>query len=264
MNRWFSSWWVCCAICTKEFKSFLFSPGYFVTIGIFFALISYTYLISFYNFIEAIQQAPASPFGGPPMNFHDRVILSHIHLLNLLFIFMIPVIISRIMSEDKKLYSFNLLMTSPLTSTSIVSGKFWGGLFAVWFIILITMLYPLASSMFVDIQWGKFFSAYLGLLLIAGVYSSVAFFCSSFTDSVVLATISGIVLNLGFLIISFFSVFYKGSTFTAFLEHISLNRHLTDFTQGNLGLSSVIFCVTTMLLFCFLSERIVESARWRA
>lgn len=258
------SWLICLSICKRELKSLLLSPGYFITIGIFFALISYTYLISFFNFIEVIQRSPMSPFGGPPMNFHDRVVLSHIHLLNLVFIFVIPVLISRIMSEDKKLYSFDLLMTSPLSSATIVSGKFWGGLLAVWFIILVTMIYPLLSSMVVDIQWGKFLSAYLGLFLIAGVYSSVAFLCSSFTDSVVLATISGIVLNLGFLIVSFFSVFYKGERFTAFLEHISLNRHLTGFTQGNLELSSVIFCLTAMLFFCFLSERIVESARWRA
>ena len=250
-------------ICKKEFKSFLSSPGYFITLGIFFVIIGYVYFLSFQNFINAAQRGSVNPFGGA-MNFHESVISQYIGFVSFLFIFITPVLIARIISEDKKLYSFDLLMTSPLNSASIISGKFLGGLAAIWFIILITMLYPLSATFFVDIQFWKFFSAYLGLFLVAGIYTSVALFCSSFTSSFAVAIISGFILNIGFLIISSLSNFYMDNAiFMDFLEHISLNRHVNDFITGQLQLSSLVFCITTILLFCFLSERIVESSRWR-
>ena len=253
-----------CVICKKEFKSFIFSPGYFITLGVFFGMICYIYLLSFSGFINTIQRGPVNPFGGGSVNFHNSVISQYVGFISFLFIFITPVIIARVISEDKKLYSFDLLMTSPLSSASIIAGKFFGGLLAIWFIILITMLYPLSSALFVDIQWSKFLSAYLGVFLVSGIYTSVALFCSSFTNSFPVAIISGFILNICFLIVSSFSNFdVDNAMFTDVLEHISLNQHINNFIAGNLQLSSIVFCITVISFFCFLSERIIESSRWR-
>ena len=253
-----------CVICQKEFKGFLFSPGYFITMCVFLVIACFVYLVSFHGFIDALQRSPMNPFGGGPMNFHNAVVFSYINFINLLLIFLTPVIIARIISEDKKLYSFDLLMTSPLNSVTIISGKFLGGLSAIWLIVFIAMLYPLSASFFFDIQWGKFASAFFGLFLIAAIYTSAAFFCSSFTDSFAVAIISGFILNISFLIISALSTFYtENQNLVEVLEYISLSGHISRFTEGNLELSSVVFCVSMILFFCFLSERIIESSRWR-
>ncbi len=251
-------------ICKKELKSFIFSPGYLITLGVFFGMICYIYLLSFSGFINAVQRGPVNPFGGGSVNFHNSVISQYVGFISFLFIFITPVIIARVISEDKKLYSFDLLMTSPLSSASIIVGKFFGGLMAVWLIILITMVYPLSANLFVDIQWSKFLSAYLGLFLVSGIYTSAALFCSSFTNSFPVAIISGFILNITFLIVSSFSNFYTDNRMLMdALEHVSLNQHINNFIAGNLQLSSLVFCTTIIVFFCFLGERIIESSRWR-
>ena len=254
-----------CVIFKKELKGFIFSPGYFITLGVFFGMICYIYLLSFSGFINAVQRGPVNPFGGGgSINFHNSVISQYVGFISFLFIFITPVIIARIISEDKKLYSFDLLMTSPVSSASIIAGKFFGGLMAIWMIILITMIYPLSASLFVDIEWSKFISAYLGLFLVSGIYTSSSLFCSSFTNSFPVAIISGFILNICFLITSSFSNFYRDSTmFMDVLEHISLNQHINNFVTGNLQLSGLVFCITVISFFCFLSERTIESSRWR-
>ena len=253
-----------CVICKKEFKSFIFSPGYFITLGVFFGIMCYIYLLSFSGFINAVQRGPVNPFGGGPVNFHSSVISQYVGFISFLFIFITPVLIARIISEDKKLYSFDLLMTSPLSSASIIAGKFFGGLMAIWLIILVTMIYPLSATLFVDVEWSKFLSAYLGLFLVSGIYTSSSLFCSSFTNSFPVAIISGFILNICFLIVSSFSNFYMDNAIlTDVLEHISLNQHINHFVTGNLQLSSIVFCITIIGFFCFLSERVIEASRWR-
>ena len=104
-----------CVICKRRAKSFYLSAqGTFITLGVFFGMICYIYLLSFSGFINAVQRGPINPFGGGgSVNFHNSVISQYVGFVSFLFIFITPVIIARVISEDKKLYSFDLLMTSP-------------------------------------------------------------------------------------------------------------------------------------------------------
>jgi ABC-2 type transport system permease protein len=251
-------------IANREFKSFLSSPGYYVLAGIFLLIISFMYITMFQHFVNSTQKGNFNPFMQQEMNLHNAVFSGHVHWVNLLFLFVIPVLMGRVLADEKRMRSFDLLMTSPLTSTQIILGKFLGSLFAIWLMVAVSMIYPISASLFTEMQWGKLFSAYLGVFMITGIYAAAGLFCSAVTESVVLASVGGIILNIAFLIVGAFAVHADKEWVTTVVEHISLGQHIELFNRGLVESGSVIFCLSVILLFSFLSERVVESARWRS
>ncbi len=251
-------------IAKKEFRSFLSSPGFYVLAGVFLLILSFSYISMFQAFANAVQKGNFNPFNAPEMNLHNGVFMGFIHWINLLFIFVVPALMGRVFADEKRMRSFDLLMTSPLTSTQIVLGKFIGAVLAIWLMVLISSIYPISASLFAELQWGKLFTGYMGLFFVAAIYTAAGMFCSSITESVVLATIFGVILNLGFWIVAWMSVHAESELAMTIVEHISVGQHMELFNKGLLESASVVFCLSLIAFFCFLSERIVESARWRS
>lgn len=252
------------AIARKEFRGYLKSPGYLIVGGIFFLVLSLTYFIFLSNFHRSISSGNMNPMAmNQQVNIHDAVFLPLIWCIIFLFMFIVPMFGSRLLAEERKLNTFELLMTSPITSFQIITGKFLGAFNAVKLVVLVSLIYPLSTLLFgVDIEWGKLISAYFGLLLLSGVFTSIALFCSSFTESVVWAAISGVIANFFSLwVLSWIGMFVQNANVKEVAEYLSPTKHIVLFNGGSFETSSIIFFLSAICTFCFLSISVMESSR---
>ena len=251
------------AIARKEYRGFLKSPGYFIVGGIFFLVLSMAYMIFLSNFHRSLSRGNFNPMAGVEINIHDSVFLPLVWCSILLFMFIVPMLGSKLLAEERKLNTFELIMTSPVTSFQIILGKYIGAMSAIKLMVLITLIYPLSTLLFsIDLQWGKLFSAYVGLILLSGVFTAIALFCSSFTESVIWSAISGVIGNFFSLwVISWIGMFVQNAQAKEVIDYISLTKHIVLFNSGSFEISSLVFLISVICMFCFLSVQVLESSK---
>lgn len=110
-------------------------------------------------------------------------------IIPFIFLFFIPAITMRSFAEEKKTGTIELLLTKPITDLDIVIGKFLAALALTAVALLFTWIYVISLSFIGKLDFGAVTGAYIGLLLMAGVYISIGIFASSLTHNQVVAFI---------------------------------------------------------------------------
>lgn len=251
-------------IAFKEIKGFFASPTYWIICFLVSVMLSWVFPIQLNLFSQLLanyvlqQDVPTNQ-----LNIHYGVFLRELSYLNLMLIFIVPALAMKLFAEEKKLRTFDLLLTSPVTSFEIVAGKFLAVATAIFGIIVLAFLYPAATSLLADIQWAPLIVAFLGLFLVGLVYGAMNLFASSLTDNTIAAYIISVIFNLSIWFIGIGSEIVDSEKARGFFEHISLSSHLSTLLEGTVRTSGLVFFVSVLVLFCFLAERVVESSRWR-
>jgi ABC-2 type transport system permease protein len=157
-----------------------------------------------------------------------------------------------------------LLMTSPITETQIVVGKYLASLTLFAVMLLPTAVYVAYMCLHSEPRppWSLMLAGYLGALLLGGSLLAIGSFISSLTESQLIAFALSFGASLGLWVIDF-SVRGTDSTLGQVLQYLSVIRHYDDFTRGIIDTSSLIYYVTLPALFVFLTVRSIDSMRWR-
>lgn len=246
-------------IAGKDLKVLLRSPMFFLIAGLCSFAWSILYIMYFSQYLQR-----SFRMGQEGLNIHNFLFAQHIGMTNLILLFAVPAITMRLIAEEKKLRTYDLLLTSPVTAFDISVGKVLAGWGASLVLLLISFLYPLGTSFLVgDFYYGPLLSSYLGLVLVAGVYCSVGLFASSLSESAVLSVVLAVIMNISLWFLGQSAQMSDNPMLTPMLEQVSLPIQFADFVRGNLQLSAAVFFVSCMGLFVFLTDRVVESARWR-
>lgn len=245
----------------KDFKNLFFSPMFCFIAALCTVLWSFTYMRNLLVFAES-SQGMFNP-GGEGLSLQMTVFLNHISQINLLFIFIVPALTMRLLAEEKKMKTYDLLLTAPISATNIALGKFFGALGVVLVLVLLSFLYPLGTGLIASFPLAPLLTAYLGVVLVAAVYTAIGVFASSLTESVVLSVIMGLIFNLILWFLSQGAENSTGMLMTGVLEHLSVGDHFMSFIRGSIRLKSVVFLLSCAGLFVFLTQRVVESSRWR-
>lgn len=249
----------------KEVAIFFKSPLFYFLAFMMTILLSILFSISLDKFAQTASNAMLQ-FGMQPqlLNIHYSVFLPHLSIINLIFIFLVPALTMRLISEEKKMRTFDLLLTSPITSVSIVLGKYFATLVVILGLIIVSFIYPLIARHVFEFSWAPTLVAGLGIFLVAAVYTSMSLFASSLTDNGLVSFVLSIVFNLSIWFIGALNESFNEPFLKKILEHISLNNHLAGLIEGTIRTNGLIFFLSIIVLFCFLTERVVESSRWRA
>jgi ABC-2 type transport system permease protein len=167
----------------------------------------------------------------------------------------------RLVSEEKKLGTIELLMTAPIRDSELVVGKFLGSVFVVLVMFAFTLYYPLMLIIFGDPDIGPFLSGYLGLLLLASSGLAVGLFASSVTANQILAAVvgGGILMGLWFLG-AVASLLPAG--FGSAVAYFSSANYLPDFVRGIIDIRGIVYYLSITALFLFLAVRALENSRW--
>lgn len=251
-------------IAKKDLRAFFFSPVFYMVAFLCTLVLSWVFPIQLWHFSQTsrnmmFQQGMAQQ----DMNIHYGLFLRQLSYLNLMLILVVPALTMRLISEEKKMHTFDLLLTSPVTSVQIVFGKFVAALGAVFGIVFLAYLYCAWMGFFAKFSWSLLTIAFTGLFLVGGVYAAMDLFCSSLTESALGSFVMAVIMNISIWFVGIGADVSDSQLLRQFFEHISLNGHLSAFVEGTVRTSALVFLASLMGLFIFLAERVVESNRWR-
>jgi ABC-2 type transport system permease protein len=249
----------------KESVGFFTSPLFFLMAFVATVLFSVTFSMGIQNFATLISNGMYQMGANPQqLNIHYAVFLQHLSLVNLLFIFFTPALAMRLLAEEKKNRSFELLMTSPITSWQIVFSKYISLISVLFVVELLAFVYILFSAKMFEFEFLPTILTAVGIFMVGAAYASMSLFASSLTDNTMVAFIIGIVFNLGIWIFGGLAEFTDNVVYKKILEQVSVNQHLQLMIDGVFKTSSIVFFISIIFFFCFLAERVVESSRWRS
>jgi ABC-2 type transport system permease protein len=237
-------------ICWKELKT------YFTSWIAYAILAGWTFIGGLTFFL--LLSAAASPGSG---SFQIEPIFSN---LVVMLIFIVPILTMRLLAEERKENTIELLFTSPLTEWQVTLGKFLGVWAFVGLMILLTSHFPLFSAKYGTMDFGPIWGCYLALLLVGAAAAAFGLLCSSLTESQVVAGF----LAFGGLLVSWMLSWLGQrlggqSDLIAFISQWSIYSHFERMMQGAIDTKDVIFFVSCVALFLFATVRVLESRKWR-
>jgi len=177
-------------------------------------------------------------------------------------VFLAPLLTMRLLAEEQKMGTLELLLTSPVREWEVVVGKYIAGLAMLSAIQAVTLYYVLMLYMFGDPDTGPVFSAYLGLVLHGAAALSIGLLGSSLSGNQIVAAVVGTAFLLIFSFISRVSSVVEGTP-AEFLNALSMDSRLSDFTRGIIDTSNLVYFLSIIAIFVFLTIRSLETRRWR-
>lgn len=168
--------------------------------------------------------------------------------------FFIPALTMRLLAEEKKSGTIELLLTKAVTDREVVVGKFLSTLLLVVIALAFTLPYVVTISNIGNMDLGQVMCGYLGLLFMSAAYISVGLYASSITSNQIVAFLTALLIGLFFHII--FDVLAGNfSGFTGQLFHtLSLSTHFDGISRGVIDSRDIIYFGSIIFLGLFLSE----------
>ena len=251
------------AIAGREIRGYFATPVGWVVLCIFLGLSGFFFasLVSFYN-IQATEIA-MSPYGGPELNVDEYLVAPFFGNLAVVLLFMCPAITMRVFAEDRRSRSLELLLTSPISTTEIVLGKYLGAMGFIGVMLAATAHFPIMLYWLADPDPGVLLSSYLSVTLMSGSFVAVGVLTSAFTENQVVALLASFGLLLLFWVISWADAASSSSTFGEVLSYVSMLSHLDQLSKGLIHSRDLVYYATFIGLFLFGTHQRVEAYRWR-
>lgn len=183
------------------------------------------------------------------------------------FMFLVPAITMRSISEELKTGTVEILTTKPVTEFQIVMAKFLAGVVLVLVALLPTLcyfysVYVLASPVG-NVDIGGTMGSYLGLLLIGACYVSIGVFASAFTDNQIVAFIFGLLLCFVFYaLLDWVRELPALQGIDPFFAHVGIMPHYNSISRGVIDSRDVLYFIGFMLFFVFLTKTKLQSRKW--
>ena len=195
--------------------------------------------------------------------YNNSASLSYV-FANMFYIvmFIIPVLTMKTFSEEKRQKTDQALLTSPVSLTEIVLGKFFGALTIYAMCCAVFLVYGMVISFFAQPQWSVVLCTLLGTMLLGAAMIAINIFISSLTESMVVAAVIGMAVGLLIDMMSYLTTLVPVDWISAALEKIDFLKYYTNFTYGILSIVDVMFYVSVTGLFVFFTVRVLERRRW--
>lgn len=260
------------AIAKKELNIYFTTPIAYVVFSAMTVIASYFFIAAIKQFLDASMAAMQMPQYSDPsrLNLTDYVVAPVVFNMGVFFAFVTPLVSMRLIAEEKRHKTFELLMTAPVRPLEIVLGKYLGGVVIMGVTVLLLMVLPVILQFFAagsgsggsgGIEWQTTLSAYFGLFLWSCAALAIGLFISALTDSQVVAAIISILL----LLLLWLATWLAGGTDGAMREvltYLSASQHLVALVRGVFDLKDVLYYVSWIVLAVFLTHRAVEAQRW--
>jgi ABC-2 type transport system permease protein len=251
------------AVIAKELRGYFVSPIVYVVGSVFlllFGFLSYLY-VSFAG-AQAIQLMQMQG-GMAQINLNDLVFRNLFASMRLVLLIILPILTMRLFAEERKLRTFEFLMTSPITIMEIVAGKFVS-VFVIYLGLLgLTGLVPTVLMLFSDFDWNPVWTGYLGMALLGALFLSVGVLASALTENQIVAAFVSFGMLLTGWLVSGLGSLLGDTTSGRVISYISFMEHYDRLVRGLIDTSDLVYFGSGLILMLFLTHRVVESARWK-
>lgn len=231
------------AICRKELQMYFYSPVAYVAFAFFFLIMGYFFSVDFLS----SQVVDVRPLFGNMM---------------LVYLFVIPLLTMRLVSDELRQGTDELLLTSPASIGEIVIGKYMATLVVQLLLSVGTLIYPLILSKYGTLDQPVLWLSWMSMFLLGAAMMSVGLFASTLTAHQMVSGIAGFGMILLLWLVDWMgdSVYGKAKEL---LQDFSIVGRTMNFQKGIFDLAAVIFYVTFIALFLILSIQLLQRKRWR-
>jgi ABC-2 type transport system permease protein len=182
------------------------------------------------------------------------------------FLFAAPALTMRLLADEQRMGTLELLLTTPIKDGELVVGKWLGAFLFMLTIIAVTLVYPIVLNKLTTpgIDQGVMVSAYLAIILLTAVFLAIGTAMSSFFSNQFAAFFATLaVLIVFWWLIRLPTYIIQNETFNNILNYLDLNGRFNSMVSGTMSLSDIIYPISLTALGLFLSAVAVEIRRWR-
>ena len=185
-----------------------------------------------------------------------------------IFLFLVPSVTMRMIAEEKRLGTLELIYSKPLTERGIVYGKYFASVALVLLALIPGLIYYFSVYMLGEspgnLDKGGTAGAFIGLFFLAAVYVSAGIFASSLTDNQVVAFIIAVIISF-FLFMGFDSFAYLPGLrkIDEFVIRLGINEHYKSISRGVIDLKDIIYFVAVLVAFNEATRLVLLSRKWK-
>ena len=184
------------------------------------------------------------------------------------FLFLVPAVTMRMIAEEKRLGTMELIYSRPITERGIIWGKYLASVSLVLLALLPCIIYYISVYMLGDspgnLDKGGTLGAFIGLFFLASVYASAGLFASSLTDNQVIAFIIAVlicfVMFMGFDSFAYLPGLKK---FDEFVLRLGINEHYKSISRGVLDIKDIVYFVAVVAIFNECTRLQLLSRKWK-
>ena len=250
-------------IIAKELRSFFVSPVVYVIGAIFLAVVG---LLSYQAVANASNQAlrlMQLQNTYAQLNLNEMIFRPLFQSMNLILMIILPLLTMRLFAEERKLRTFELLLTSPIGVNEIVSGKFLSVVIVYAGLLSLTGLIPLTLSAYATFDWDPIVLGYLALFLQGTLMLSIGLFASALTENQIIAAFLSFGLILGLWVLGALSSAFGDTTLGQILSYLSFTEHFERLIRGLLNVKDLMYYISGMAFMWFASHQAIDAYRWK-
>jgi len=250
------------AIIKKELKHYFYSSLGYVILTVFLFISSFFFRDALHSYLEMsiVAQNPMSETMSLSLN--QVLFGSFLWVSALVLIFIIPIISMRIIAEERRSGTFELLSTSPIRNIELILGKYISQLIIFLVMILFMSPYFISIYMIQEFALAPLFVALTGYFLFGASCFAVGFFFSTIFKNPIHSAISTLGMLLVLWISRWFGQISEGFTAKMFTE-ASIITHIDSFMKGIISVKDISFFLSFIFFMLLLSNLYIDSIRWR-
>ena len=233
------------AIYKREMLSYFTSPIGYVFIAVFLALNSF--ILSLFTLMAG----------------DDSSVGTYFMIVMFIFIILVPLLTMKSFSEERKMRTEQLLLTSPISLMGMVFAKFLAAftMFAGTFIIGALMMFP-TLYMYGEPNTAVLISSTIGILLIGAAFIAIGLFVSSLTENQLVAAVGTMGILIFLLLVGLLTSYIDVYAVRVVIDWISIYSRFGNFSYGILDPATLVYYFSICFVFMFLTVRIYEKRRW--
>lgn len=226
----------------KELRSFFNSPVAYIVIVVFLIILGWFFTSNlFLTNVSSLRTVfEMTPF---------------------LLLFFAPAITMRLISEEKKSGTLELLVTKPVREDEIILGKFLAALALYFFTLVPTLCYFITVSFIGTLDIGPVIGGYLGLLFVGCVFLAISVFGSSITENQVVAFIVSFLIVFCLFMLDKI-LFYLPSYLVTAFEYISVDYHFSNIARGVVDTRDIIYYLSATGFALLMGTVALQRRRW--
>ncbi len=238
----------------RELRAYFCSPLAYVLLTFFLLINGYVF-----SLIVSYLSDPRAGIGEP-----FQLLFGGTFLFWILMLFIGPAITMRLLSEERRSGTIEVLMTAPISELEVVLGKYFASVVLYVVLWLPTLVYTWVIARNGEVDWGPIASGYLGVLGIGSLFLAIGIFTSAFTRNQVLSAIASFALLFLFFSPAMVAGLVNGPQWLKdALSYVDLLGQMDDFARGIVDTRALVYYMTTTAFFLFLTARALEAKKWR-
>ena len=238
----------------RELRAYFFSPLAYIVLTLLMLIngFVFTLIVSFLNDPRAGgAAAPMQIFFGQTLFFW------------LVLLFVAPVLTMRLLSEERRSGTIEVLMTAPVTEGQIVVGKFLAAF--VFYVVLWvpSLAYAGLIAFYSELDWGPVASGYLGVLGVGALFLSAGTFASTLSRSQLVAAIATFTLLIPLFVFGLLESLFNNEALKQAFGYLNLWQHMDELSKGIVDTRRLVYYLSATVFFLFLAARSLETRKWR-